>query len=232
MGSPTSKQWTSGTGEFVAYDYTDDFASIVTAIGFLTTAINDLTAALETQMIGPTASTVQGSVANSALNTSRFIQAIGGLEVDGSKKKTDGLAALGVIASQLAGISSTIATGVATNQIIAADQIKKNAFDKEATQAALTRNNLPTVTVTPAGFLESVRTSVADAGSIAAQASATGFVTSTAATAIGTAGNYVYDLLPSFGQISNGFKNIFQAKAADPEGNTSRSLAETRLIRT
>lgn len=225
MGSFTG----ATTGTLQGMDYSSDFFELTTAVTFLTGAVNALTAALDTTMLGVTASTVPGTVANNSLRVANYLKAIGGIDVDGNKKQAEGLAALGTIAKQLAGLSSTLAAGVATNQIIAADQIKKNAFDKEATQAALTRNKLPAVTVTSQNFLTTIQTTVQDASSIAAQASTTGFVTSTAASAIGSASTYVVDLLPSFGDITNQFKSLKFGKLADTEGETKRVEAEVLL---
>jgi hypothetical protein len=230
MGSFTG----ATTGTIQGMDYSADFFELTTAVSFLTGAVNALTIALDTNMLGVTASTVPGTLANSAKGATIAFQSIAGLNVDGSKKSVDLQATLGLIAKQLSGLSGTIAAGVATNQIIAADQIKKNAFDKEATQAALTRNNLPTVTVTPQSFLTTIQTTVQDASSIAAQASATGFVTSTATKAITVAGDYVYDLLPSVGDITNAFKSVLPSRVTDTEGEAARlsSLTLNTLSKT
>jgi hypothetical protein len=210
-------------------NYTEELDTINTNLGFIKQSIDALTFTLKTDLFGVTASTTPGSAASSALKIANYLKAIGGIDVDGSKKQAEGLAALGVIAKQLAGLSSTLAAGVATNQIIAADQIKKNAFDKEATQVALARNKLPAVTVTPQGFLQTIQTTVQDATAIASQASATGFVTSTATNAISSASTYVVDLLPSFGEITNQFKSLKFGKLADTEGETTRTTSSTLL---
>ena len=225
MGSFTG----STTGTLQSIDYTEDWYSLNANIGFLKQSIDALTLTLNSELLGVTASTTPGTIANSSLRVANYLKAIGGLDVDGSKKQAEGLAALGTIAKQLAGLSSTLAAGVATNQIIAADQIKKNAFDKEATQAALARNKLPAVTVTPVSFLQTVQTTLQDAGSIAAQATATGFVTSTATSAIGSATTYATDLLPSFGDITNQFKSLKKSLTADTEGTQKRVEAEVLL---
>jgi len=183
------------------------------------------------EMFGTTASTVTGTLANSAKGSKLLLEAMANLDKDGVSKNSQGLAALGSISKQLAGLSSTIAAGVATNQIVAADQINKNAFDQAATQAALKRNKLPEVTVTPANFLTSTRKAIGDASTIAAQASAAGFVTSTASSAIGAASSYAMDLLPSFGDITNMFKSNALGKQADPNGTIIINRAD-QLITT
>jgi hypothetical protein len=215
------------TGTLQGMDYTPDFFELTTAVTFLTGAVNALTIALDTTMLGVTASTVPGTLAASAASMAGSGVAEGKLHINDSEKFTQLLAALGTLNKQLGGISATVASGVATNQIIAADQIKKNAFDKEATQAALKRNNLPEVTVTNAGFLDTMRATVTDATAIASQAQVTGFITNTATTAIGTASTYVYDLLPSFGDISNAFTTFTKSLAADTEGTVARGQALT-----
>jgi hypothetical protein len=217
------------SGEFQGIDYTEDLEAINANLGFIKQAIDALTLSLNTDLFGVTASTTPGSAASSALRIATYLKADGKIAVDGNKKQAEGLAALGTIAKQLAGLSSTLAAGVATNQIIAADQIKKNAFDKEATQVALARNKLPAVTVTSQGFLQTIQTTVQDATAIASQASATGFVTSTATNAIGSASTYVVDLLPSFGDITNQFKSLKFGKLADTEGEAKRVEAEILL---
>lgn len=215
------------TGTLQGMDYTPDFMELTLAVGFLTQAVNALTIALDTTMLGVTASTVPGTVAASAAALAGVGVSDNKLHIDDSEKAAKLLSALEKIAGQLGGISSTVASGVATSQIIAADQIKKNAFDKEATQAALQRNNLPAVTVTNANFLDTMRATVTDATAIASQASVTGFISSTATTAIGNATSYVYDLIPSFGTISNAFSSFKLGVLADTEGTAVRGSALT-----
>ena len=210
-------------------DYTDDLATLNANLGYIKTAIDNLVLALKTDMIGATASTAPGTLAHSALNTKILLKAMALMSEEQAGKMTEGLGAMSAIASQLAGLSSTMAAGVATNQIIAADQISKNAFDKTATQAALKRNKLPEVTVTNASLVETIQNSIESASNIAAQASATGFVTSTANKAITSASNYVTDMLPSKGTIVNFFKGNTASKAADTEGTTKRVTAKTLI---
>lgn len=213
-------------GPFNGRDYTDDLATLNANLGYIKTAIDNLVIALKSEMIGATAATVPGTLANSAKGSKLLLEAMAGLDKDGVSKNAQGLAALGTIAKQLAGLSSTMAAGVATSQIIAADQISKNAFDKSATQAALKRNNLPEVTVTSESLLATIQNSIESAGNIAAQASATGFVSSTANKAISSASNYVTEMLPSFGDITNMFKTNTLGKRADTEGAIQMNRAD------
>jgi len=213
-------------GPFNGRDYTDDLATLNANLGYIKTAIDNLVIALKSEMIGATAATVPGTLANSAKGSKLLLEAMAGLDKDGVSKNAQGLAALGTIAKQLAGLSSTMAAGVATSQIIAADQISKNAFDKSATQAALKRNKLPEVTVTSESLLATIQNSIESAGNIAAQASATGFVSSTANKAISSASNYVIDMLPSFGDITNMFKTNTLGKRADTEGTIQMNRAD------
>jgi hypothetical protein len=216
-------------GPFNGRDYTDDLATLNSNLGYIKTAIDNLVLALKTEMIGQTASSVPGTLANSSLNIKILLKAMALMSEEQATKMTEGLGAMSAIASQLAGLSSTMAAGVATNQIIAADQINKNAFDKTATQAALKRNNLPEVTVTSESLVATIQNSIESAGNIAAQASATGFVTSTANKAITSASNYVTDMLPSKGTIVNFFKGNTVTKAVDTEGTAKRVTSKTLI---
>lgn len=233
MGTFTGN--TNGTLQGV--DYTPDLEAISANVGFLVSAINNLVIALDGTMLGVTASTVPGTIAASAAAVAGTSVAQGKLSVENAKQLEKLIGSMTAMSKQLSGISSTVASGVATNQIIAADQIKKNAFDKEATQAALKRNNLPEVTVTPTNFLEGIRTAVLDAGNIASTASVTGFLTTTAGTAITNASNYVSELLPSFGDITNAFKGLLPAATVDPAVNAVRTdasaltaIAQTKIL--
>jgi hypothetical protein len=210
-------------------NYTDEFSTLTTAINQLKGAVDALTLAMNSEMFGATASTVAGTLANSALGSKTLLKAIAIMNEDQSAKNAEGLTSIGTIASQLAGLSSTLAAGVATNQIVAADQINKNAFDKTATQAALKRNKLPEVTVTSENFLTSTRKAVTDASTLATQAGAAGLVTSTASSAISAASTYVVDLLPSKGTITNFFKTNIVGKAADTEGTTKRVTSKSLI---
>ena len=216
-------------GPFNGKDYTDDVALLNTNLGNIKTAIDNLVIALKNEMIGQTASTAPGTLAHSALNTKILLKAMALMSEEQAGKMTEGLGAMSAIASQLAGLSSTMAAGVATNQIIAADQISKNAFDKTATQAALKRNNLPEVTVTSESLVETIQNSIESASNIAAQAGATGFVTSTANKAITSASSYVTDMLPSKGTIVNFFKGNTVTKAVDTEGTAKRVTSKTLI---
>lgn len=185
---------------------------------------------MDDNMFGAAASNVVGSVANSAFRTVGALRASAGMDIDGNKKQGEGLAALGVIAKQLSGIASTINTGVAIQTLTSMDQIQKNTFDKEATQAALKRNNIPEVKVTEANFLSQVQSNITAGTNLYAQASTVGLVNSTASRALSGAANYAYDLLPSFDDITSNFKTLFKAKQADPEGEAAR--AEARILKT
>jgi hypothetical protein len=216
-------------GPFNGRDYTDDLATLNANLGYIKTAIDNLVLALKSEMIGQTASTVPGTLANSSLNIKILLKAMAIMSEEQASKMAEGLGAISTIASQLGGLSSTMAAGVATNQIIAADQINKNAFDKTATQAALKRNNLPEVTVTSESLVATIQNSIESAGNIAAQASATGFVTSTANKAITSASNYVSGMLPANGTIVNFFKSNAVSKTADTEGQPKRVSATTLI---
>lgn len=230
MSQRDQLEWTSGSGTFVVYDYTQEFENIALAIDNLTQAIRDLTSDLDNKMLGATAATVTGSVAHSSAKTLSALRASAGMDIDGNKKQGEGLAALGVIAKQLSGIASTINTGVAIQTLTSMDQIQKNTFDKEATQAALRRNKIPEVTVTQANFLSQVQSNITAGTNLYAQASTVALVNSTASRALTGAANYAFDLLPSFDEITTNFKTLFKSKAADPEGEAARN--EAKLLKT
>jgi len=211
----------------------DELNTLATNIQQLTTAVNGLTQQMNSSMFGPTAKTVSGSLANSSACVASALRGIAGLDKDGNKKSAEGLAALGQIARALGGISSAVNTGVAMNVIATTDQIKKNAFDKEATQQALARNNLPTVTVTQTNFLQTVQTTITEGGSMFAQAQAVGLVNSTASAAISGAASWAYDLLPNGSTIINWAKGLVPASAptSDPTGNVERNKTEVELAK-
>jgi hypothetical protein len=211
---------TGGAGEFTVVDYTNDLNTLFTKMDQLSTSVNNLTTAIN-QSIGATS--LPDSIGKTAIASMNQVKAISKAQTDTNKKIGESFAIMQGIVNQLSGISSTLNTGVATQFILTADQMKKNAFDKAATQAALKRNNLPEVTVSNADFITTLESVLQDAGNVAAQASATGFVTTQANRAITAASNFVTGLLPSPGTIMNTFKSLLPVKAADKEGELMRT---------
>jgi len=72
------------------------------------------------------------------------------------------IASVDVLQTGLAGISSQVASGVTTNQLAVADQIKANKFQQQTTNASLKRADLPETEVSDESFLESTKKIVDD----------------------------------------------------------------------
>ena len=123
--------------------------------------------------------------------------------------------------------NSILGQGVALQAISIAEQIKNNKFTQTATNAALTRSNLPPVVVQPTDVQTAVSESITSAGTVQAQAAATGFVSSTIAQA-GTFMVQVSGVEAAFeagsGYISGKIKEGFKAIGIDP--TTKKSQAE------
>lgn len=73
------------------------------------------------------------------------------------------VAALEVVQSGMASVSTQVAAGVTTNQLAVAAQIKAHKFEQQTTNAALTRAGLPETEVTDQSFLDSATAVVNDA---------------------------------------------------------------------
>lgn len=220
---------TNGTGELQAMDYTNDIANVVTAIGNLTTAVNALTTALN-NAIGVESIGNQYSLGNSQIQMASNISGLLDIAINGNKKQGDALGALSSIQKSLNGIASSMNTSTAISVIQANDQMKKNAFDKEATQQALARNNLPAVTVSNDAFLQTVETNITEGARIFTTASSVGLVNGVLSTSATNVANFAYDLLPSGAEITNSFKTFFKSRAADPEGEAARTQAQIKNI--
>lgn len=212
------------SGNLSIPEYFTEFTELIQAVNNLKDAVLTLNTSLNNSIGTPSISQA-GSLGNSAGKTAGYLKAIGTLGTDDTKKQGDGLAALCNISRQLSGIASSINTGVAIQTLTSMDQMQKNAFDKEATQQALDRNKIPKVVVTEANFSAQVESNIRAGSNLYAQASTVALVNATATRAITGAANYAYDLLPSFSDISNNFKKLFESKAADPEGQGKITLA-------
>ena len=88
------------------------------------------------------------------------------------------IAQLGGLQTSLNAVQGQIASGVTTQQMSVADQIKSNKFQQLNTNAALTRAELPPVEVKPDDMVTSIRTTVEDVGAIKIQATAAQLVES------------------------------------------------------
>jgi hypothetical protein len=88
------------------------------------------------------------------------------------------IAQLGGLQTSLNAVQGQIASGVTTQQLAVADQIKSNKFQQLNTNAALDRAELPPVEVKPDDMATSITTAVQDVGAIKLQATAAQLVES------------------------------------------------------
>jgi hypothetical protein len=86
------------------------------------------------------------------------------------------VAALEVVQSGMASVSSQVAAGVTTAQLAAADQIKANKFQQQTTNASLKRADLPETEVSDESFLESTKKLVDDTLTFKSQIAITSLV--------------------------------------------------------
>ena len=86
------------------------------------------------------------------------------------------VAALEVVQSGMASVSSQVAAGVTTAQLAAADQIKANKFQQQTTNASLKRADLPETEVNDESFLESTKKLVDDTLAFKSQIAVTSLV--------------------------------------------------------
>lgn len=219
--------WTGDNpGTLNAFNYTLEWETLKISVDSVATAIVDLKTELLAGGVGALAAFEPGTLAHSASIAAK-VQAETLLlmtEMQASQEKMAG--AIAALAHTVNNLSSTVASGVATQQLQLAETINKNEFDVQATQAALKRNNLPEVTVSDTGLLDRITKSINQGTTIAAQTSAAGFVTGTASKAITTATTYVADSAPAQA-ISNWFTSIFSSKSLDAESTTVRTTAKT-----
>jgi hypothetical protein len=86
------------------------------------------------------------------------------------------VAALEVVQSGMASVSSQIAAGVSTAQVATADQINANKFQQQTTNASLKRADLPETEVTEESFLESTKKRIDDTLTFKSQIAATSLI--------------------------------------------------------
>jgi hypothetical protein len=184
----------------------DDTATAV-AIGYVETAINNSTGVLSKEIVG-TAGNSLNRIANAIVGT-------GNQQVNVIGKLTSIESAINSLSITLKTTNSILGQAVAVQTLAVAEQIKNNKFTQTATNAALTRSKLPPVVVQPADAQQAIAESITSAGTVSAQAAATGFVTNTIAQA-GTFMVQVSGIEAAFetgsnfvgGKIKEGFKAI------------------------
>lgn len=181
-------------------------------------AIASLTQAV-VQSQGSTSTPVPKSQADALNRIANAIVGTGNQQVNVLGKLTSIESAINSLAITLKTTNTILAQGVAVQTITAAEQIKNNKFTQTATNAALTRSKLPPVEVKPADAQQAIAESITSAGTVSAQAAATGFVTNTIAQA-GTFMVQVSGVEAAFeagsGYISGKIKEGFKAIGIDP----------------
>ena len=190
-------------------------------------AINGLTTAF-TNAFGPAAVPLSAGDAENRLTNA--VVGTGQQQVNIVSKLTAIEAAINSLSITLKTTNAILGQGVAVQTISAAEQIKNNKFTQTATNAALTRSKLPAVEVKPADAQQAVTESITSAGTVSAQAAATGFVTNTIAQA-GTFMVQVSGVEAAFeagsGYIGGKIKEGFKAIGLDP--TTKKSQAEQKV---
>lgn len=109
------------------------------------------------------------------------------------------VAALEVVQSGMASVSSQMAAGVTTAQLAAADQIKANKFQQQTTNASLKRADLPETEVTDESFLESTKKLVDDTLTFKSQIAVTSLIEEQITSAISQAATILGNM------VSNSF---------------------------
>jgi hypothetical protein len=115
--------------------------------------------------------------------------------------------AISSIRTSLAGVSSHMAAGVTTQQIILTEQIKNNKFTQQTTNAALERAELPPTKVLPADLAESTVSVVKDLTMVKGQI----FVSGAVEDAISKATTWTTTIVGDY--ISESFIGVAAGKA-------------------
>ena len=181
-------------------------------------AIASLTQAVVTSQ-GSTSTPVPKSQADALNRLANAIVGTGTQQVNTIGKLTSLESAVNSLSITLKTTNSILGQGVALQAISIAEQIKNNKFTQTATNAALTRSNLPPVVVQPTDVQTAVSESITSAGTVQAQAAATGFVSSSIAQA-GTFMVQVSGVETAFeaasGYVGGKIKEGFKAIGIDP----------------
>jgi len=229
MASPDAWSFTgtSVTGSGVTYNYTVEFETIANRINEQNTILNNVLAAITAQTtafntaFSPTASSTAGTV-NSIMGAMLRVQ---DTQSAAQQNSSDNLAAIGAALTgqsdnAVSQIGSSLAVLNATAQIFVAQQNKKAEFEKAATQSALKRSGLPEVEVPQPTLEDAIKSSVSDAGIVAVQANATGFIT----TQVGKGAEFASDLALDYVQdtaLYASAKQKWDALKASISGNTA-----------
>jgi hypothetical protein len=193
------------TGTIVTVDYTADFTALNTSLGTINTtltAINtnltavntnlvSLTAAIELS-IGATGAVVPGSVAYSSDAAVGWIAGVS--ETLGKMWDQQGklVSAVGQVQMATSSLGSAMQESVAVQQIVAADQMSTNEFNKSATKEALARNGI--TPPAPRPITEVISEKINEATSINLATSATGFISDKLTRGLELAGTFASNL--------------------------------------
>jgi hypothetical protein len=188
MGVQLSNVLTGNTGgTIITVDYTTDLAALNTSLGTINTTLNTintnittlngnitaLTSSLELS-VGQIGAAAPGSVAYSSEAAVGWLAGIS--EVLGKMwdQQAKTVSALGQIHLATASAASAANESVAVAQIVAADQMSTNEFNKTATKEALARNGIEPPAPRPITAI--IQEKIQEATTINATASATAFV--------------------------------------------------------
>lgn len=206
MGTQYQNQLTGNTtGQIVTVDYSQDFNTlntnlnnINTALGTLDTTLKATNTALGTlntsinAVFGATGAATPGTVAYSSDAAVGWLAGIS--ETIGKMWDQQGKAvsALGQIHLATSSVASAANESVAVAQIVAADQMSTNEFNKTATKEALARNGIDAPAPRP--ITEIVQEKISEATTINATAAATAFVDDKLSKGVTKAASYGADL--------------------------------------
>lgn len=175
-----------------------------------TVTFTDTTAAAIELAMGSSGSLIVGNTSNSLRKIADAITGVTDQQSISTGKITSIVDAIGSLESALYVTNAILSQMLSTQQIFIAEQIEKNQFDKNATNAALKRNNLPEVTVDTPSVQAQVNRAVTNSTNIAVSAAASGAVT----TAIAGTATYIANV----SGVTAGFKAAngwAQTKIAD-----------------
>jgi hypothetical protein len=188
MGTPINNVLSGNTnGTIVTHDYTSDFQAISTALGNLDTtlkATNTQLGTLNTNIgtlntsittsIGAAGVATLGSVSYSSDAAVGWLAGISDTLGKMWDQQGKTVSALGQIHLATASAASAANESVAVQQIVAADQMSTNEFNKSATKEALARNGIPAPQPRP--ITQIIQEKVQEATTINATAAASAFV--------------------------------------------------------
>jgi hypothetical protein len=188
MGTQFTNTLSGNTnGTIITVDYSQDFINLnanlvdlYTALGTLdttlkatNTALGTLNASINTNL-GVAGATTPGTVAYSSDATVGWLAGISDQLGKMWDQQGKAVSVMGQLHLATSSISAAANESVAVSQIVAADQMSTNEFNKTATKEALARNGISAPAPRP--IVEIVQEKITEATTINATASATAFV--------------------------------------------------------